>query len=708
MPDFSAKKLQEIEDRKRILNDLLNNQTRYSANPYEAHIQFSNFCNMSCIMCWDGRNPPTEKTSDELLQIIGDQVASKLSVITPYSGSEPLVLSWNETREMANKNSNLLCITTNVQYLDEDLFAELKDITETLLLSIDSHIPEIMQIIRPGGNMTKVYENLKTTARLCKQHEIECIVNLVFMTYNAPHLPQTLEYLADLGIESVNVIQLMDVNGRSRSYDPLIHFSTEYIDEIRDQSVAVSRSRNIRLFWNIGNFVEYDFRLPDHVPPNDRKVLNDEFDFRMRRIFPGYCKFVVNRLRIDGQGDVAPCCYATQGELSFGNLQETPFDQIWNGDNARDLRRGMLCGDLPAYCSSCRYVDRLPPQEDMQFAYDYDEQLRNDNGYDIIDSLELISPSHVERLEAAPTFKLVNPAFEVGQIELLLSLGGESTDVIRFSPEQWASDDESVSFTLPDALFSKLTKNAGYWWNVWIRPKNEVKFIYRLAESCCLFAHEHLERIPGSTLKYAQQGELPILDLGVGKKQGWDDQNILPARPTTTNKFGNQVKKTSDQTPEQSHLIGSLASGSKSIDKHFDGNMNKPLETSAGITKHPKVLDGWVEQFVPRDNFVYVVGWLLLKQQSFEKIDVFTTATSKLLQTKQIQRPDLQKGFPSIEGAEKCGFEIKLKKKDIQLDNSEFSFDICPKVNNEIICRVPVRVPAKDVLETGIQPMRMR
>ena len=45
------------------------------------------------------------------------------------------------------------------------------------------------------------------------------------MTENAPQLPQTIAYLADVGIESVNVLQLLDVNGRSGYLDPLLHFS---------------------------------------------------------------------------------------------------------------------------------------------------------------------------------------------------------------------------------------------------------------------------------------------------------------------------------------------------------------------------------------------------------------------------------------------------------------------------------------------------
>jgi len=173
---FDEKSELEKKYRELLFNDLLNGQTHFSAGPYEAHIQFSNFCNMSCIMCWNGNNPPTQKTDPELLDRIGKQVGPHLSIVTPYSGSEPLVLTWDQTREMAEKYGIQLCVTTNVQFLDEAKFFELKDITETLILSIDSHIPEVFEKIRPRANTKKVFANLATTAKLCLEHNLECIV----------------------------------------------------------------------------------------------------------------------------------------------------------------------------------------------------------------------------------------------------------------------------------------------------------------------------------------------------------------------------------------------------------------------------------------------------------------------------------------------------------------------------------------------------
>ena len=73
-----------------------------------------------------------------------------------------------QARDLAEQYSIELRITTNVQFLDAKMFDELKDITEALFLSIDSHNKEIFDKIRPGGKPDVIFENLETAAQLCQ------------------------------------------------------------------------------------------------------------------------------------------------------------------------------------------------------------------------------------------------------------------------------------------------------------------------------------------------------------------------------------------------------------------------------------------------------------------------------------------------------------------------------------------------------------
>lgn len=60
-------------------------------------------------------------------------------------------------------------------------------------------------------------------------------------------------------------------------------------------------------------------------------------------------------------GDVLPCSMYT--EYHMGNVKETPFEEIWNGQRARKIRRRLGNGDaLPPLCQTCCVVhEDVPP-----------------------------------------------------------------------------------------------------------------------------------------------------------------------------------------------------------------------------------------------------------------------------------------------------------------------------------------------------------
>ena len=65
---------------------------------------------------------------------------------------------------------------------------------------------------------------------------------VVFMIPNAPLLPETVAYLADIGVTSVNVLQLIDINGQLIGINP-----TERPEAGRTRSRTVAR--RLPTFW---------------------------------------------------------------------------------------------------------------------------------------------------------------------------------------------------------------------------------------------------------------------------------------------------------------------------------------------------------------------------------------------------------------------------------------------------------------------------
>lgn len=67
----------------------------FASMPRVVDMQLSNFCNMSCTMCYDGDNPPLEELDTALVERFAAEVLPTASVVVPFAGSEPLILTWD-------------------------------------------------------------------------------------------------------------------------------------------------------------------------------------------------------------------------------------------------------------------------------------------------------------------------------------------------------------------------------------------------------------------------------------------------------------------------------------------------------------------------------------------------------------------------------------------------------------------------------------
>jgi radical SAM protein with 4Fe4S-binding SPASM domain len=524
-----------VDRRNRALlqEDLLRKRLLFASRPYEAHVQFSNFCNMSCIMCWDGENPPLQKMSPQMIARVAQELGPHLTVIIPHGGSEPLVVTWDETRDMAERYSIELGLTTNVQFLDEDKFAELEDIVELVVLSVDSHVPEIFAKIRPKSRPERVFRNLETVSRLARERGVECLIQIVFMTENAALLPETVAYVADAGFSNVKVIQLMNFNGRSGYSDPLLHFSADYVERTKRQCIDVSKEKRICFKWF--ETETYDYR--EHsVPPKPHRVANDELDYWAKYALPGYCKYAYSRVRLHSDGEVAPCGWATEGDLTLGNIGEQTLEQVWNGVNARDLRRAHLTHDYPTLCKTCRYTDPAPPQLVMPFLREA-EALVGAGLAETEPAISVLDPPHMARIEDAPSIRVETPARRVSGWFVALSLGSgvngpagaAEVHVHALVAEQ--RDDGTTRLEVPDEAWQALRTNMGYWWTPFAVLADDSRRALRAVELRCVVRHEPIERLAGSTLTYPDEDARPFADLGGAMSAGWTERESLQERP---------------------------------------------------------------------------------------------------------------------------------------------------------------------------------
>lgn len=66
-----------------------------------------------------------------------------------------------------------------------------------------------------------------------------------------------------------------------------------------------------------------------------------------------FCTQPFNRIEIYEDGKVFNCCPPFINYYSIGNIYETSFDEIWNGEQVKNLRRKILNGDFSLCTDSC-------------------------------------------------------------------------------------------------------------------------------------------------------------------------------------------------------------------------------------------------------------------------------------------------------------------------------------------------------------------
>ena len=481
--------------------DLWEGRLAYESLPRVVDMQLTNFCNMSCTMCHDGNNPPLKKLPPEFVERLGAEIFPTASVLVPFSGSEPLIVTWDLARRMAHLYNLELDIITNVQFLDEAKFAELEPHVCSVTFSIDSHLPDVFERIRLRSKPDKVFRNLPIAAKLCREHGIEPQANIVYMVENAPFLDETVAYLADAGVTTIRLVEyirLPHVSEEREFSSASMHLSPEWLAWMNGRIKKIAEEKQVRVIFDLKEKEIADFFPKENDFRPDRKE-SPYFD-SLRRYYPGYCIQSVDRIKVNVDGRVYPCCMGDAGQLALGNLFEKSFQEIWNGPEARDLRRGMMTGDVPGICQGCSFHTSWDPLEEehlpmVDWFFEHKEgtlpRVPKER-----QTIELLGPDHLTRGNDAPVFRWQAPETKVDHYELVLAAGGEYT--IENAAITLPGD--TTEFAMPEEAFQKLRPNTGWWWCVWAVIDGKPDEPLRAKKMRCFLSHQDIPRIEGSTL----------------------------------------------------------------------------------------------------------------------------------------------------------------------------------------------------------------
>ncbi len=490
------------QNRERLDQDLMLGRLRFESKPRVFEFQLSNFCNMSCTMCYDGNNPPMKKFPEDVAERLAAEVFPTASVLSPFVGSEPLIVTWDLARGLAEQYGLELDVITNAQFLDDAKFAELEPHVSTLTFSIDSHLPDIYERIRLRSKPDKVFANLPRAAKLCLEKGIEPQANIVFMTENAAFIDETVGYLADQGCKTIRLLAFLCPPGLSADRDfsdALKHMSPEWVSWMLNRIENIAKEKQVRVLFEGRERHVFDYMPDDLEFRENRKSRLSVWD-EIRYFYPGYCVQSVDHIKIHADGEAYPCCVAESGKLKLGNVIEQSFDEVWNSKEAQDLRRGMLTGDLPDMCKGCAFHTAwILPEQDQLPVIDWYHDVHSPERARVSDdnrTLAAREPAHMTRTEDAPTFTWDAPDHAVSGYSVVFGVGGtyHENNVVFEIPA------DATEFTLPEDAWRQFGPNLAMWWFLVAHDDGDGSRSTRTAKVRCLVRHQPIPRVEGSTL----------------------------------------------------------------------------------------------------------------------------------------------------------------------------------------------------------------
>jgi len=306
------------------------------SRPAVLYLEATAVCNLDCPMCPITMHFPEYQYETKWFQI---ELLPKLAELLPLArrcflsgGGEPFLHPRFFEIVAAVKSAGAEAIfNSNGTLLDEARALRLIELqADCVSFSVDGSSAETYQAIRRGADFEQVCANIARLSRLKQKRGSERpFLNLQFTLQdrNLNDLGGLVELARRLGIHHVVVEPLT----------PVFNFNSEYRAYYQAHAVppaaAAPRLRQIQPEAERAGILLTSHYLDQEQPRTARPCVEPWLTFGVR----------VN-------GEVFACCGAP---LLMGNLAEQSWQEIWNGEAYRNLRRGLARGEAPESCRLC-------------------------------------------------------------------------------------------------------------------------------------------------------------------------------------------------------------------------------------------------------------------------------------------------------------------------------------------------------------------
>jgi radical SAM protein with 4Fe4S-binding SPASM domain len=296
--------------------------------PYRMDLAVTYRCNNDCAHCYNARERsfPELDTADWKL-IIDKLWALGVPHIVFTGGEATLRNDLPELIAHAESNGQITGLNTNARRLSDggyvqNLVEAGLDHVQITVESCDEQVHDRM--MRTAGAFKQTVQGLKNVLNT----RLYVMTNTTMLKTNVDRIPDTLDFLADLGVPTIGLNALI-YSGNGLTVGTGLH--ERELQTVLDMAVAKTSAHGQRLIW--------------YTPT---QYCN--FDPTQSNLGVKGCTASLYSMCVESNGNVLPC---QSYYHSLGNLLNDTWDSIWNHRLSVQLRERK---GLPVKCEGCPVI----------------------------------------------------------------------------------------------------------------------------------------------------------------------------------------------------------------------------------------------------------------------------------------------------------------------------------------------------------------
>jgi putative heme d1 biosynthesis radical SAM protein NirJ2 len=290
----------------------------------------TNACNLYCKHCYreSGARAAEELNTDEGFKLI-DEIARAGFKIMIFSGGEPLMRDdIYELVHYAARSGLRPVLGSNGTLITPGVAADLKEAGAMAVgISLDSTDPAKHDAFRSS---TGAWQAAVDGMRACREAGLPFQVHTTVLEWNNEEIEDLTDLSVDLGARGHHIFFMVPA-GRAVNIEAETLRAEQYEQLLR------------RIITKQG---QVDIELKPTCAPQFMRIAR-QMGVKMR--FSRGCLAGTSYCIISPRGDVQPCAYLN---IPLGNVRQTPFDEIWRGNDVLQRLRTL---DYSGGCGTCAF-----------------------------------------------------------------------------------------------------------------------------------------------------------------------------------------------------------------------------------------------------------------------------------------------------------------------------------------------------------------